>query len=205
LSVKVLSKVFKAKILEALRDAYENGEFNFIGQIEHLSSYSIFNEFLISIASKNWVVYSKKPFAGPEQVLNYLGKYTHRIAISNYRLIKLEGEKVYFKVRDNSKAGESKIACLHVKEFLRRFLLHVLPKGFVRLRHFGILGNRYRREKIALIRLLEKIKESLPFQSEVTWQEVLKDITGLGINDCPKCISGELVPSIYLDDIFSSS
>jgi hypothetical protein len=205
LSVKILSKVFKAKMLEALREAYDKGEFKFIGKIENLSSYAIFNELLVTIGSKSWVVYSKKPFAGPEQVLNYLGKYTHRIAISNYRLIKLEGEKVYFKVRDNANKGESKILCLNVKEFLRRFLMHVLPKVFVRLRHFGLLGNRYRREKKALIKFLEKIKESLPFQSEMSWQEVLKDITGLGINDCPKCRSGELVPSIYLDDIFSSS
>lgn len=205
LSVKILSKVFKAKMLEALREAYDKRELKFIGQIEDLSSYTVFNEFLITIGSKSWVVYSKKPFAGPEQVLNYLGKYTHRIAISNYRLVKLEGEKVYFKVRDNINKGESKILCLHVKEFLRRFLMHVLPKGFVRLRHFGLLGNRYKREKIALIKFLEKIKDSLPFQSAMSWQEALKDITGLELNDCPKCSSGELVPIIYLDGIFSSS
>jgi hypothetical protein len=203
LPIKVLSKIFRAKMLKLIRSAYDNNEFRMIGEIDHLSNYNIFNELMITLASKDWVVYSKKPFAGPEQVINYLGGYTHRIAISNFRLVKIEGEKVFFKVRDKDNPGKSKVISLHVKEFMRRFLLHVLPRGFMRIRHFGILGNRYKKEKIALIRMLENIIVELKSKEAEDWKDLLKRVTGIDINSCKKCGIGEY--EIFLQDIGSSN
>ena len=112
-------------------------------------------------AKKDFVVYSKQTFAGPEQVISYLGNYTHRIAISNYRLVKAEADRVFFKIRDPEDPAKKKTMSLHVKEFMRRFLLHVLPKGFVKIRHFGLLGSRLKKRKIAVIRGLHKIVQEV--------------------------------------------
>jgi hypothetical protein len=203
LPIKVLSKIFRAKMLKLIRSAYDNNEFKIIGEIDQLSNYNIFNELMMTLASKDWVVYSKKPFAGPEQVINYLGGYTHRIAISNFRLVKIEGEKIFFKVRDKDNPGKSKVISLHVKEFMRRFLLHVLPRGFMRIRHFGILGNRYKKEKIALIRMLENIIIELKSKEAEDWKDLLKRVTGIDINSCKKCGIGEY--EVFLQDISSSN
>jgi hypothetical protein len=192
LPVKILSKVFRGKLLNGLRKIYDRDEFKLIGRIEYLSSSVMFDELLLKLAAKNWCVYSKKPFAGPEQVVEYLGQYTHRIAISNYRLVKIENEKVFFKVRDNENQGKSKIISLHVKEFMRRFLLHVLPSGFMRMRHFGFLGNRYRKENIALIRKIKNIVEKLVTTIDQSWQDLLKSVTGIDVNKCPDCVNGKL-------------
>jgi len=153
LPIKVLSKVFKGKAMELLSKAYKNGEFQFSGKIEELKEEFLFDELLRRCSFKDWVVYSKQTFAGPKQVINYLGGYTHRIAISNYRLIKLDGDKVHFYCRDREKPGEKKIMKMHVKEFMRRFLLHVLPKGFTRIRHYGLLGNRWKKIKLEIVPL----------------------------------------------------
>jgi hypothetical protein len=127
LPVKVLSRVFRGKVLEFFEKAHAQGELQFIGNIDQLRSPALFKDLLISCVQKEWVVYAKEPFSGPKQVIE-LGQYTHRIAITNYRLIKLEGENVHFKVRDREDPKQKKIMVLPVKEFMRRFLLHVLPK-----------------------------------------------------------------------------
>ena len=133
---------------------------------------------LISCASKNFVVYCKKPFAGPEQVIKYLGQYTHRIAISNYRLIKTENDQVYFKVRNKDYPEKTNIEVLDAQNFMERFLQHVLPKGHVRIRHFGILGNRYKKEKITIT---------------ISCKELLKQLSEIDVELCPKCKKGKLM------------
>jgi hypothetical protein len=195
LSVKILSQVFKGKILKMIKEIYQEDNLTLLGDLEELNAPHIFDLYINELASKSWVVYAKKPFAGPEQVINYLGQYTHRIAISNYRLEKVEDERVFFKVRDNNNPGKSKTTSLAINEFLRRFLLHVLPKGFVRIRHFGILGNRYKKEKIKLIRELENIIENLSSEVQLNWQDLLKKVLGLDMGQCPSCKIGELTPT----------
>jgi len=195
LSVKILSRVFRGKVLNYLEKAFDNKEFKFIGQIEHLTHYPNFKDLLITCATKDWVVYSKEPFAGPEQVINYLGQYTHRIAISNYRLVKLEGEKIYFRIRDPKNPGKKKIMALHVKEFLRRFILHVLPRQFIRIRHFGLLGSRLKKTTIAIILRLLGVKEKVIETLVQTWKELLEKSTGINVDLCPNCQKGSLVES----------
>ena len=152
----------------------------------------------------SFIVYTKKPFLGPKQVINYLGGYTHRIAISNYRLVKLEDGKVHFKVRDKSNPGEKKIMVLDALEFMRRFLLHVLPRGLVRVRHFGILGNRFKKDNIALIRKFKGIEEEIKKEVETTWKELMQELIGIDVDICPRCRDGTLEKSGLVESIFDS-
>lgn len=191
LPVDVLGEVFRGKILEYFEAAYDEGEMKFTGQIEYLKNPSSFKDLLITCASKKFNIYCKKPFAGPEQVLNYLGQYTHRIAISNYRILKLEGGRVHFKYRDPKDPAKKKVMQLEVKEFMRRFLLHILPKGFVRIRHFGLLANRFKKAKIAIVRKLAGKAESC-LKTIDTWRKKLEDTLGITLDKCPKCQKGSL-------------
>jgi Putative transposase/Transposase zinc-binding domain len=154
LPVKPLSRLFRRLFLTALGRAFQQGHLSFHGQLSHLNDQSQFSALLDSLRRKNWVVYAKRPFGGPQQVINYLGRYTHRIAISNYRLIKLENGQVTFKWRDYRDRNREKLITLDADEFIRRFLLHVLPDGFVRIRHYGLLSTRQRKTKLALCRQL---------------------------------------------------
>ena len=186
LPVKILSQVFKGKFLSGLEKLHRNGKLQFHGQIENFSDATKFKGLLVECARKSWVVYSKQPFNGPKQVISYLGQYTHRIAISNHRLVKIEDDRVYFKYRDSRNENKSKVMSLHVKEFMRRFLLHVLPKGYVRIRHFGILASRLKKETIELMR---NLMEAPPCVSR-TVTEVLLEIVGVDITQCPQCKEG---------------
>jgi hypothetical protein len=190
--VEILSSVFKGKLLEFFRDAFDEGQLKFMGKIEHLCSFPIFQDLLSTCASKDFVVFSKESFAGPEQVIKYLGQYTHRIAISNFRLVKLEGENVFFKYRNRKDATKKKVMSLHVKEFMRRFLLHVLPKGYVRIRHFGLLGSRFKKIKLSIIRRIKGVKEKIKKKLKENWKVVLKEATGINVDTCPKCKKGTL-------------
>jgi hypothetical protein len=152
LPVRVLSKVFRGKFLAMLREAYRSGKLQFHGQLAQLRQPEAF-EHLISAAVRNdWVVYAKPPFGGPQQVLKYLARYTHRVAISNSRLISMVDGKVTFRWKDYAEGNRKKTMTLSAPEFLRRFLMHVLPTGFMRIRHFGFLANRSRRTKLELCR-----------------------------------------------------
>ncbi|TVQ73048.1 MAG: IS91 family transposase [Oceanospirillales bacterium] len=204
--VRVLSKVFRGKLLSLLRAACDEGTLSFFGEIEYLSSPQFFDELMFTCAAKEFVVYAKKPFAGPKAVISYLGQYTHRIAISNYRLVALDGDMVTFKVRDNDNPGEKKVMTLHVKEFMRRFLLHVLPKGFVRIRHFGFLSSRAKKAKIATIRALIGLANYLSGKAEKeTWKELLLRKTGIDADRCPKCKIGFLIEVRSLYPFINSS
>jgi hypothetical protein len=144
LPLKVLSRVFRGKFVAGLRQAVQNDLLHFPGTLAPLAQPKTFAAWLRLLFRKDWVVYAKRPFGGPEYVLQYLGRYTHRVAISNHRLISFTEGKVTFRWRDSAHHNEQKLMTLSLDEFLRRFLLHLLPKGFVRIRHFGFLANRRR-------------------------------------------------------------
>src|SRR5881392_3206336 len=141
---EVLREVFRGKFVDALEQAFHNGQLNFQGDLKLLAQPKIFAAWLRPLYRQDWVVYLKRPFGGPEYVLQYLGRYTHRVAISNHRLVSLTDGQVTFRWRDSAHDNEQKLLTLALDEFLRRFLLHLLPKGFVRIRNFGFLANRRR-------------------------------------------------------------
>jgi Putative transposase len=154
LPVRVLSRVFRGKFLAMLGHAFDRLELSFHGELTALADPGEFRRLLTNAARTEWVVYAKPPFGGPEQVLKYLARYTHRVAISNSRLSALEGDEVEFLWKDYAHKGKQKTMRLKAVEFLRRFLLHVLPSGFVRIRHYGFLANRVCHEKLARCREL---------------------------------------------------
>jgi predicted Zn-ribbon and HTH transcriptional regulator len=172
-----LRKVFRGKVIDALEEAFAEGKIGFFGKLKHLSDPKTFHSFIRDLHRNQWVVYCKRPFGGPEDVVRYLGRYTHRVAISNYRLISFENGEVTFTWRDRAHGNVQKTMPLPAEEFLRRFLLHLLPKGFVRIRSFGFLANR-RRGK--LLPLCFKALGSLPDEEDPP------EITS-GLWQCPKC------------------
>jgi hypothetical protein len=150
LPVKVLSRVFRGKFVAALLRAFQERQLHFHGNLALLAQPKTFAAWRRSLFRKDWVVYAKPPFGGPQYVLQYLGRYTHRVAISNHRLVSFADDKVTFRWRDSAHHNEQKLLTLTLDEFLRRFLLHVLPKGFVRIRNFGFLANRNRAQALPL-------------------------------------------------------
>jgi hypothetical protein len=154
LPLKVLKKVFRGKFIEALKDAFAQKRLRFGGLIQHLVTPSNFAVFVRKLHRHPWIVYVKPPFGGPEQVLRYLGRYTHRVAISNHRLIAFDGNNVTFRWRDYAHGNVQRTMTVSAEEFIRRFLMHVLPKGFVRIRHFGFMANHRRSKSFEFCRLL---------------------------------------------------
>ena len=151
---KVLSRIFRGKFVAGLKYAFGQGKLVFHGRLRHLANPKVFRMFLRSLFIHDWVVYAKKPFGGPEHVLHYLARYTHRVAISNHRLISMEGDQVTFRWKDYAHGNRKRKMTIPAGEFLRRFFLHVLPRGFVRIRHFGFLANRRRSKLLPLCREL---------------------------------------------------
>jgi hypothetical protein len=154
LPVRVLSRLFRGKLLAFLQEASQRGQLAFHGQQQALADAALFGRLLDELRQKEWVVYAKPPFGGPEQTLKYLARYTHRVAIANDRLIKVEDGKVFFHWKDYAHGHARKVMALNAVEFIRRFLLHVLPSGFMRIRHYGFLANRHRDEKLQRCRTL---------------------------------------------------
>jgi hypothetical protein len=152
LPIQVLRRVFRGKFVAGLRSAFQHGQLYFSDNLSLLAQPKIFAAWLRPLFRKDWVVYSKPPFGGPEYVLQYLGRYTHRVAISNHRLVSSADQKVTFRWRDSADNNEQKLMTLSLDEFLSRFLLHLLPKGFVRIRNFGFLANRRRSTLLPLCR-----------------------------------------------------
>ena len=159
--MKVLGSLFRGKFLARLRTAYDKGLLELGHGMAELAEGSRFRQWLSSLYEKDWVVYAKRPFGGPEQVLRYLASYTHRTAISNHRLVSLRDGMVSFLWKDYAHGCRRRVMTLTATEFLRRFLLHVLPKGFVRIRHYGFLANRHRSEKLELCRKLLRSDEDV--------------------------------------------
>jgi hypothetical protein len=154
LAVKPLSRLFRRLFLERLKAVFEAGTLRFFADLAHLADPAAFTAHLAAMRRVDWIVYAKRPFGGPAQVLAYLGRYTHRVAISNHRLVALDGEQVAFTWKDYRQSGATKIMRLKPGEFIRRFLLHTLPDGFHRIRHFGFFANGHRTAKLALCRSL---------------------------------------------------
>ena len=193
--VKVMSTLFRGKFLDYLKRNHESGDLVFPSIISHLREHDAFEGFRRQFYHKKWVVYCKPPFNGIEGVLQYLSRYTHRIAISNQRILKLEDGKVSFLWRDYSDGDKEKIMTLHASEFIRRFLLHVLPDRFVKIRHYGLLANRSRKNNIALCReLLGSSKIQIKDKDmPLTWQELLLKVSGIDLTKCPVCQKGRMI------------
>jgi len=158
LPVRVLSRVFRGKFVQKLKRAHQLGKLILVGQLAPLIEPHRFGQLLGDAVRREWVVYAKRPFGGPEQVLKYLARYTHRVAISNERLIKMDGDRIVFRLKDYADGGRQKTMTLDACEFMRRFLLHTLPRGFVRIRHFGFLSNRNRTRNLDHCRELLGVK-----------------------------------------------
>jgi hypothetical protein len=194
LPVRVLSRLFRAKFLSFLRDAQEHRQLAFHGQQRHLEDPARFRHLLAALREKEWVVYAKPPFGGPEIVLKYLARYTHQVAISNYRLIAIEDGQVHFHWKDYADANRPKTMALDGVEFIRRFLLHVVPSGFVRIRHFGFLAHRHRAEKLELCRSLLNLNvEQVPDMETVKPTDQAPAEPSLLPDLCPACKEGRLV------------
>src|SRR5437763_716405 len=182
LPCEVLRKVFRGKFVDALKQAFRNGQLRFHGDLTLLAQPKIFAAWLRPLYRTDWIVYLKPPFGGPQFVLQYLGRYTHRVAISNHRLVSFIDGQVTFRWRDSAHHNQQKLKTLSVDKFLRRFLLHILPKGFVRIRHFGFLANR-RRTK--LLPLCSQLLGSRPQPQAEHHASSTEEAPGL--YRCPNC------------------
>lgn len=185
-SVRALSKVFRAKYLEKLQQLLDKNELDLPPRLSKLTTSDGRRRWMRLVRRKAWVVYSKAPFAGPRKLLDYLGRYTHRVAISNHRLLSCDDGQVRFTYRDRSDGDRRKIASLPGEEFIRRFLLHVLPPGFMRIRHYGFLANRAKKTCLAQCR--EQLGAPAPEPVEAkTVADWIRDLTGTDITRCPHC------------------
>jgi Putative transposase/Transposase zinc-binding domain len=193
LPVRVLSRRFRTLYLQYLERAYRSSKLQFFRELGCLKQQAAFALFLRRLRRTEWVVYAKPPFGGPERVLDYLGRYTHRVAISNHRLKALHGGQVTFAYKDYKQPERPKAMTLSAVEFLRRLLLHVLPDGFQRIRYYGFIANRQRTVALALCRqLLNSPAPEAPPES-LSYPERLKQLTGKDILQCPICKLGQMV------------
>lgn len=192
LPVRVLSRVFRGKYVARLREAYRRGELSFHGELARHSSPEAFGAWLRRAYLTDWVVYAKPPFGGPEQVLKYLARYTHRVAISNDRLLAMEGDHVTFHWKDFARGQRWRTMTLQANEFIRRFLLHVLPSGFTRIRHYGFLANCHAQAKLALCRRL--LRDDPPATCEHPDQASVVSTPSREVEPerCPSCGVGRL-------------
>jgi len=179
--VKALSQVFRGKFLALLQQACDKGKI------------PPANNEINASRQKNWIVYSKQPFGSPQTVLDYLGRYTHRVALSNDRIVKVENGQVTMSYRDRKDGDRKKTITLEAHEFIRRFLLHVLPDGFMRIRHFGFLANRSKKQSLAQCRKLLDLDPALPQSPILSAKDLLVKITGLDLSRCPCCHAGTMM------------
>jgi hypothetical protein len=195
-SVKALSLVFRGKFLALLEQAPVTEQLQFPGRTAALAEPAAFSDLICSLRHKQWVVYAKRPCSSPEKVLDYLGRYTQRVALSNNRILAVaetaEGPRVTFSYRDRRHGNRARTMTLHADEFIRRFLLHVLPNGFMRIRHFGFLANRSRKLKLHRCReLLDLAQPSPPARKSA--RQLMLEVTGCDLALCPACHLGTLV------------
>jgi hypothetical protein len=196
LPVRVLSRLFRRLFLEAVDQAYAAGQLRFSASLEALHDPQAWAEYLAPVRAAEWVVYAKPPFGGPRQVLDYVGRYTHRVAIANQRLLAIADEQVTFRWKDY-RDGRQKTMTLTAEEFIRRFLLHVLPAGFHRIRYYGFLGNRDRQEKLAHCQHLLGMTpvEALPDEARARpdYRDRYEALTGVSLWACPVCHHGRMI------------
>src|SRR5258707_5532487 len=196
LPVAVLSRLFRRLFIEGLQRAFEAGELRFFSSLEQLRDPVAFRRYLDPARQINWVVYAKPPFAGAERVLEYVGRYTHRVAIANNRIVDIEDGKVRFRWKDYRDGSRQKVMTLNAGEFIRRFLVHVLPDGFQRIRYYGFMGNRYRKQKLARCRELLGMQQSdtpaTPKEGR-DYRDKVEELTGASLRECPFCRQGQMV------------
>jgi hypothetical protein len=190
--VKALSLVFRAKFLDSLKKSFDRNKLLFVGQIAPWADARSFDGLLEELRKKPWVVYAKKPFGSPAQVLDYLSRYTHRVAISNDRICALYNGEVTFAYRDRKNQDRRKLMTLDAEEFIRRFLLHVIPKSFMRVRHYGFLAN-HSKDCLSKCRQLVGLTPAPPPPPQRSIEELMLALTGINIHRCPLCQKGTLV------------
>jgi hypothetical protein len=190
-SVKALSRVFRGKFVSYLKTAFTEGKLIFPGHLAPLATEENFLKSTNRLWKKDWIVYSKAPFNGPEKVLDYLSRYTHRVAIANHRLVKVEDGLVTFRYRDRS-SDKSRLITIGAEEFIRRFLLHIIPDSYKRIRHFGFLANRCKKQQLRKCRELLGLCPDLPPSDEETLQPRMLRLTGADITQCPRCKQGHM-------------
>ncbi len=195
LPVRVLSRLFRRLFLHHLETAFATGALRFFAAQRHLHEPAAFRRHLAPVRDTEWVVYAKRPFAGPRQVLDYVGRYTHRIAISNNRLLAIDGGEVRFRWKDYRHGNQQKTMTLDAREFMRRFLIHVLPDRFQRIRYYGFLGNRHRARKLALCRELLGMAPDEPAAADPPgdYRDRHEALTGVSLRACPHCHVGTMV------------
>jgi len=192
--VNIISDLFKKKFLAYLKQEYQNGKLKFVGEIESLADRNKFQELIDKLYHKKWNTYCKKPFGGPEKVLRYLGRYSHRVAISNKRIVKLEENKVTFKWRDYRDGNKNKLMTLDTFEFIRRFLLHILPKRYFKIRYYGLLASRNISTNLELCKRLLKVAAKIAEQvHKLSWDEMMLELFGIDVWLCPRCHKGRLI------------
>jgi hypothetical protein len=189
--VCVLSRLFRGLFLKYCQEAFDASELQFFGSLEPLRIKPAFRRYLAPLRKIKWVVYAKAPFAGPEQVLGYVAQYTHR-AISNSRLLGLDDGKVQFRWKDYRDNNRRKTMELSAEEFIRRFLLHVLPERFQRIRYYGFLANCHRKQKLALCRQLLQCPPSEPPSEGKDYRDRYEELTGKSLRVCPVCQKGQM-------------
>ena len=196
LPVRVLSRLFRRRFLERLEQAFDRDELEFFSALRELREREAFRRYLDPLRQKEWIVYAKAPFAGPEQVLDYVGRYTHRVAISNNRLLDIEDGHVTFRYKDYRAGDTQKTMTLAAEEFIRRFLMHVLPPGLQRIRYYGFLGNRYRQEKLKHCRRLLQAPPTPPEYPDADGSTDYRDryqaLTDVSLHVCPICHRGRM-------------
>jgi hypothetical protein len=190
--VQSLSKEFKKRYLGMLEKSYLNDELFLPGRIAKYRNRKEFINFIRSLFKIKWLTYAKRPFAGPEQVLEYLGRYTHRVAISNNRIKSIDNNQVGFEYRDRADNNTVKILKISANEFIRRFLLHVLPENFMKIRYFGFLSHRNKKQSVKIIRQLIDPDATLPQKIEETYLEMMQRLTGQDLLCCPNCKKGRM-------------
>ena len=192
LPVRVLSRLFRAKFLHYLKQAFDQGKLQFFSDIQLLAAPEAFHQLLNRSRKQEWVVYAKPPFGGPAQVLDYLGRYTHRVAISNHRLIAFQEGKVSFQWKDRKKHDRKQTMTLDSDEFIRRFLIHILPHGFAKIRYFGFLPNSHRSIRLSLCRLSLNAAPPETDPKAADWKTVYQAVTGKPVEHCPSCHEGRM-------------
>jgi len=179
--VTPLSQVFRGKFLDLLQQACDKGKI------------PAANNEIKASRQKSWVVYAKKPFGSPQTVLDYLGRYTHRVALSNDRIVQVDNGQVILSYRDRKDGNRKKTIPVEAHEFIRRFLLHVLPDGFMRVRHFGFLANRSKKHALAQCRKLLGLNPALPEIPNKSAHDLLRELTGIDLSRCPRCQKGTMI------------
>ena len=190
----MLSRLFRRLFLAQLRAAFAKGKLAFSSTLSSLRDPQAFAQYLQPAAQAEWVVYAKRPFGGPAHVLQYLARYTHRVAISNNRLLNIKGSRVAFTWKDYKRGAAQRTMTVEASEFIRRFLLHVLPGGFQHIRNYGFLGNRYRETKLAICRrLLNAPQPDAASLEHLDYRDLYEKLTGTSLRQCPSCGCGHMV------------